>query len=205
MRFHVFLLAVLAAFAAADQIEIGTDEFQSNKPFCGDCSESMRYQVLYTEEEMGDAIEISALYLKAHPASGTSVTLDTLLVCIGQYDSEDLGTTFADNYIPGTMDTVLWQENCTLTSPGPNEWFEVPLDNGYWYDGDDGLVLEIAWPAGEDAIYNWNWTTTAMRQLLAGWNVPTGTLGMDVPHILLEGTLAFDSATFGSVKAEAAR
>ncbi|MCK5117790.1 MAG: hypothetical protein KAR44_14430, partial [Candidatus Aegiribacteria sp.] len=121
------LFFLLALNAGGGSIEIGTDEFFSNNPFCASCAADMRYQTLYLENEIGNSIEIQSISLMRTPAGGTSVTLDTLAIYIGYSKYGELGTGFDDNYLPGTRQLVFWEEDCTITAPEPNQWFQIDL------------------------------------------------------------------------------
>ena len=197
-QFVLFLL--LALNAAGGSIEIGTDEFFSNNPFCASCAADMRYQTLYLESEIGDPIEIQSISLMRTPAGGTSVTLDTLEIYIGYSKNSELGTDFDDNFIPGTRQLVFWEEDCTIYAPEPSQWFQIDLETSFNYSGSGDLIIEYAWPDGYDEIFNYNWTGTVNRSLTAGWGASTGFTTQDCPHILLTGALSLQNVTFGFIK-----
>ncbi len=197
-QFILFFLLVLNA--GGDDIEIGTDEFFSNNPFCASCAESMRYQTLYLENEIGSPIEIQSISLMRTPAGGTSVTLDTLAIYIGYSKNGELGTDFDANYLPGTRQLVFWEENCTINAPEPNQWFQIDLETPFSYSGSGNLIIEYAWPDGYDEVFNYNWTGTVNRSLTGGWGAVTGFTTQDCPHILMSGALNLQNATFGLIK-----
>lgn len=198
-QFIFFFL--LALNVSGGTVEIGTNEFFSNDPFCGSCALSMRYQNLYLQSEMASAIEIQSISLTRTPAGGTSVTLDTLAIYMGYSSVSDLGSNYDDNYSPGTRQLVYWEEDCTITAPEPNQWFQIDLETPFFYDGTGNLIIEYAWPAGSGEVDNWNWTGTVNRSVTGGWNSETGFTSQDCPHILLTGTLSLQSETFGFIKA----
>jgi len=197
-QFVLFFL--LALNAGGDGIEIGTDEFFSNNPFCASCAADMRYQTLYLESELGNPIEIQSISLMRTPAGGTSVTLDTLAIFIGYSKSGELGTDFDDNYIPGTRKQVFWEEDCTIYAPEPSQWFQIDLELPFYYNGSGNLIVEYAWPDGYDEIFNYNWTGTVERSLTGGWGASTGFTTQDCPHILFSGVLNLQNVTFGFIK-----
>ncbi len=201
MKYSVQILFILAAIAATGDVEIGSDVFPANDPFCADCAESMRYQILYLEEEIGTAIEIQSISLMRTVQGETEVLLDTLVIYIGYSDLDQLGTVFDDNYRPGTMTEVFWEENFTVHAPDPNSWFAVDLEVPFFYDGSGNLIIEYCWPAGSGAVYNYHWDVPA-RSLTAGWGSSSGFTSDDCPHLLLTGTLNLEHFTFGALKAE---
>ncbi len=191
---------MLAFNAGGGSIEIGTDEFFSNNPFCASCADDMRYQTLYLESEIGNSIEIQSISLMRTPAGGTSVTLDTLAIYIGYSKGGELGTNFDGNYQPGTKQLVFWEENCTINAPEPIQWFSIDLENPFNYNGIGNLIIEYTWPDGHDEVFNYNWTGTLKRSLTGGWASSTGFTTQDCPHILLSGNLSLQSETFGFIK-----
>ena len=96
---------------------------------------------------------------------------------------------------------MLWEEDCTIYAPNPNQWFQIDLETPFFYDGTGNLIIEYAWPNGRDAVYNYNWTGTVARALAGSWESVTGYTEMDCPHILLSGTLELQNVTFGFIKA----
>jgi hypothetical protein len=200
-RTLMILLAYALAISAAD-IEIGFDELPSNNPFCGDCAASMRYQTLYLEEELGQAITIESISLRRTPQSGaSSVTLDTLAIYIGYSSVPSLGNNFDGNYQAGTRSLVFWEEDVTVSAPLPDEWFQIDLEDPFFYNGTGNLIIEYSWPSGSGAVYNWNWSDDIERSLTGEWEAVTGFTTQDCPHILLSGDLSLHGSTFGEVKA----
>ena len=60
-QFVLFFLLALNAIGGS--IDIGSDEIPKNIPFCGSCAPSLRYQTIYLEGEIGNAIEIQSISL----------------------------------------------------------------------------------------------------------------------------------------------
>lgn len=200
MKYSVQIFLILAAIAAAGDVEIGSDVFPANDPFCADCAESMRYQILYLEEEIGTAIEIHSISLMRTIQGETEAFLDTLVIHMGYSDLDQLGTVFDDNYRSGTMTEVFREENFIVHAPDPNSWFAIDLEEPFFYDGSGNLIIEYSWPAGHGAVYNYHWDVPA-RSLTAGWGSSSGFNSDDCPHLLLTGTLKLEQFTFGAVKA----
>ncbi|MBN2586635.1 MAG: hypothetical protein JXA64_09790 [Candidatus Fermentibacteraceae bacterium] len=202
MRIPAAVLMLLAAAVSSDSVEIGENELPSNNPFCGDCAASMRYQTLYLEDEIGSPIDIEAISLmRTIQAGATYVTLDTLVIYIGYCSGDELGTGFDGNYSPGTRQLVFWEEDCTISAPEPNQWFQIDLETPFSYSGSGNIIIEYAWPDGYGAVYNWNWTGTVARSLTGEWQSASGFTTQDCPHILLTYTNGLECTTFGAVKA----
>lgn len=200
IKYSMIALFVLAGMAASGDVEIGSDIFPANDPFCADCAESMRYQTLYLEEEIGTAIEIQSISLMRTIQGETEVTLDTLVIYMGYSDLDQLGTVFDDNYRPGTMTEVFWEENFTVYAPDPDSWFSIDLELPFFYNGSGNLIIEYSWPDGYGAVYNYHWDVP-VRSLTAGWGSSTGFTSDDCPHLLLTGSLSLEPLTFGAIKA----
>ena len=197
----IVLLLASVSILMAGEVEIGYDELPSNNPFCGDCAASMRYQTLYLEGELGSAMQIDAISLKrAVPPGAGSVTMDTLAIYMGICSGSELGSDFDANYQAGTRVLVFWQEDCTITAPNPNEWFQIDLDTPFSYGGSGHIIIEYAWPSGYDAVYNWNWTDSIDRSLTGEWGASSGFTTQDCPHVLLRNTASLSSSTFGMIK-----
>ena len=197
-QFALFFLIVSNVIGGS--IDIGSDEIPKNVPFCGSCAPSLRYQTLYLEGEIGDAIEIQSISLMRTPQGGSYVTLDTLAIYMGYSSGAELGTNFDNNYSAGSVQLVFWEKDCTITAPDPNEWFQIDLETPFFYNGTGNLIIEYAWPSGRDAVYNYNWTGTVARGLAGSWGAATGYTEQDCPHILLTGTLSLQSETFAEIK-----
>ncbi len=201
MKHSITVLFILAGLAASGDIDIGIDDYPANEPFCADCAVSMRYQTLYLEEELGNAIEIETISLKRTIQGETEVTLDTLVIYIGYCDNDELGNVFADNYRPETMTEVFWEENFTVYAPDPDSWFSIDLETPFFYDGSGNLIIEYGWPDGHGAVFNYNWEDDVARSLIQGWGSSTGSTGLGCPHLLLTGALNLEPLTIGAVKA----
>ncbi len=148
--------------------------------------------------EIGSAILIESISFE--PVDPTSsVFFNEFTIYLGPCSSDELGTDFEANYLPGIKTEVFNRTDWTLdASPG---WFTIEFDTPYWYSGSGNLIIDFEWPDGEHEIYNFNWDTGSNRALYADYGEPTGTNMTDIPHMLLNGTLALDQNTFGAIKA----
>ena len=146
-------------------------------------------------------MEIETIALKRHPQSDPTASFDELTITMGLCDADTLSAVYDDNYIPGT-DTVVFQaSNVTIEAPTADEWFYVTLDEPYWYNGQDNLILEFEWPSGMGSLYVYHWYTNANRAVNGGYGSGSGYLEGNIPNFLLSGELDFDEMTFGGIKA----
>ena len=66
----------------------------------------MRYQVVVLDDEIGMDINLTELGWQVHPAADPSAEFADFKVIMGYCASDQLGSTFADNYVPGSIVTV---------------------------------------------------------------------------------------------------
>lgn len=160
---------------------------------------SLRYQLVAYSEELGASIEIDSISVKVQ--SGEIVRLDALDIYLGHSDLAEPGVEFDANYISGTKTHVYDHDNVTLTGVA-GEWLTIPLDQSFYYNGSDNLIIEFAWPSGEDAIYAWGWIDTKNRSVYGEFDVSSGTVTDESLLMRLNGSpYALSPATFGSIKA----
>jgi len=151
-------------------------------------------------EEMDGAMEIDAIALKRHPSSQPQANFQQLTISMGLCETDTLSENYEDNYIPGTKTTVLDASGFTVNAPAGDEWFYVNLEEPYWYNGEDNLILEFEWPGGSGSLYVYHWFTGENRAVNGGYGSGSGYLEGNIPHMLLSGTLSFDQMTFGRIK-----
>lgn len=162
----------------------------------------MRYQVVVLASEIGDAIEIESFSWRRFPSPEDQGTFNDLKVYVGLCASDELGTTFDDNYIPGTRTLVLSDSPYTTPVVPVGGWFDVTLDTPYWYSGQENLLIEVEWSSGAGSLYSWSWTGTGTRCIFALYNEQQAAVSNEnVPHLRINGTLDLGSSTFGEIKA----
>ncbi len=149
-------------------------------------------------EELGSAIEIESISLKV--ASGTKVHLDALQIYLGHTDRIELEEEFEGNYIGGTKTLVYDHSDLWLYAGAPGEWFTIQLDESFWYNGSDNLIIEFDWPGGENAIYVWGWISDVNRSLYGEYGNPVGTQTWESLLVRLNGSLSLEPTTFGAIK-----
>ena len=151
---------------------------------------------------MGDAIEIESFSWKRCPSPDDHGTFNDMAIYMGLCDSDQLGTTFDNNYIPGTRVLVMSSPSYTTETVGVNEWFTFVFDTPYWYNGQDNLLIEIEWSSGVGSLYTWNWNGGTNRSMYGLYGAAT-TSAQDpnVPNLRLNGTLSLSNSTFARIKA----
>jgi hypothetical protein len=154
--------------------------------------------VVALEGEIGSSIEITSIsWQPTTPAE--LVNFDELTIYMGLCSTDELGTVFEDNYIPGTKVQVYNATNVNLAAG--SGWFSIDLDPAFFYPGTDNLIIDIEWPNGTGQIYTFNWYAGTNRTLYAAYGESTGTQMQDLSHLLLNGNLALGQSTFGAIKA----
>lgn len=150
-------------------------------------------------DELGSAIEIHSLSFQIF--SGTKVHLDALQIYMGLTDATELQTEFDSNYISGTKTLVYDHSDLWLNAGAPGEWLTIDLDNSFWYNGSDNLIMEFDWPGGSESIYVWGWVGQVNRSVAGMYGNTAGDASWESLLMRLNGTLALESTTFGAIKA----
>jgi hypothetical protein len=150
-------------------------------------------------DELGSAIEIQSLSLQIF--SGTRVHLDALQIYLGHTDAAELQPEFDSNYISGTKTLVYDHSDLWLTAGAPGEWLTIDLDNSFWYNGSDNLIIEFDWPGGSESIYVWGWVGQVNRSVAGAYDDTEGFVSWESIKMRLNGTLALEPITFGAIKA----
>jgi len=195
----VLLLLTLSFASQADYIQFGSQDYPVNRPFCGDCNQSLRDQILIPSDSLGGAMEISSIAFLTE--TGSVASFSRFVIHMGITDMTELSETFENNWMTGTKTSVYDHTDVTFNSPGVNQWMVIDLDTPFWYNGEDNLVMEFSWPSGSDVVMIWAWITEGGSSLFAGWEEPTGDLMQECLVMRLEGTLSLTADTFGAIKA----
>jgi hypothetical protein len=162
----------------------------------------MRYQVVVLASEIGDAINIESLTWKRFPSPEDQGTFQDLKVYVGLCDTDVLGTTFDDNFMPGTKTLVLSGSPYSTPVVPVNGWFDITFDTPYWYNGQDNLLIEVEWSSGDGSLYSWSWEGSGIRCIFAPYGQSTASVSNpNVPHLRINGTLELSQSTFGGIKA----
>ncbi len=157
------------------------------------------------EEEIGGSFTIEDISLRRHSMGSTSAPTDLFdfAVYMGLCQEDFLSSTFDDNFVPGTR-TLVFSRDSMHVEVDPDELIGIDLDAPYWYDGQDNLIVEVMWSAGEETgtecVYTWHWNTGAMRCASGLYDAASGSLTSIIPWMQLSGQSALDVCTFGEVK-----
>jgi hypothetical protein len=120
---------------------------------------------------------------------------------LGLTDREYLGTEFEENYIPGTR-TLVYASDPLEVSADPGSWCAIDLQDPFWYNGDDNLILELCWLGGTGSFHTYKWNSPGVPRSLKAPTPggPTGFLSSEMSELMLDGTVALTPATFGELK-----
>jgi|WetSurMetagenome_2_1015567.scaffolds.fasta_scaffold01784_7 hypothetical protein len=120
---------------------------------------------------------------------------------MGLCDSDQLGTEFEENYIPGSR--VLVFDASPLTAQGdPGGWFEIQLETPFWYDGSSNLIVELDWEGATGSFHTYRWNTPGVPRSLKAPTPdgPTGFLSSEMSELMLDGAFGLTGCTFGRIK-----
>lgn len=162
----------------------------------------MHYQLVVLADEIGDAITISSLAWQRAPSGSDQGHYYDVEVRMGLCASDQLVSTFADNWITGT-ETLVYSADTLDLAAGSNEWEPIILDEPYWYNGEDNLLIDIQWASANTSysFYTWRWETGAIRSVRAtNLSSPTGIISTQMSELMISGALVLDQLTFGGIK-----
>jgi hypothetical protein len=168
----------------------------------------MRYQVVVLDEEIGSDFTIEEISLQGHPAGDHSAEFSTVKIYMGLCASDQLESTFDDNYIDGTK-TLVYEASSATFGAEADQWAVIALDDEYIYDSSQGnLIVEITWEysINHHSFYVRSWDTGTIRAVgytqAGAPSYPTGSLSSALPRLMLSGTAqgALETLTFGEVK-----
>jgi len=117
---------------------------------------------------------------------------------------DELSETFADNFTPGTLQTVVFIDSLPLYG-GAGSTMTIQFDQPFLYNGTDNLLIDIHYPDGmvEAGVYNWEAGPARNLHCLfppGGSPDPTGELSNMVPYMILECEMGLEACTFGGIK-----
>jgi len=161
----------------------------------------MHHQVVVQSSQIGTAIEITSISWKY-------VSLDPAAVCpnftmhLGYCAEDTLQLDFESNYIPGSK-TQVFSKNPLQIMGISGQWTTLVLDEPFWYNGQDNLIIECQWDglSDDNSFYTSHWfagNSTALHET----DTPTHVheLSALVPNMLISGELYLENNTAGGIK-----
>ena len=156
--------------------------------------------VVHTDE-IGMPVLIESLAWKKTTSGTPSASLDDFKIYMGYCASDELGTVFEDNYVPGTK-TLVFQGNPFVLSGSPDQWMPLDLDTPFLFDNSQNLIIDVEWSDGSGTVYVYHWDSGSGRSLSSDYGSPSGYVQNIVSHMQLTGSeTAVEETTFGGLKA----
>ena len=104
---------------------------------------SIRYQVMAMEEELGEAMTITAVsWQRSYEGDDWGVEYDFELY-MGLCQSDDLLPVFDQNYAPGSR-RLVYQSDSLYLEAEPWEWITIELQEPFQYSGTGNLLIELS-------------------------------------------------------------
>ena len=142
---------------------------------------------------------ISSITFDPSPGPGTEVTFFEFYVDLGYCSSNELGAVYDANYVSGSKFRVFEKtSNVTFHATDPTIYFDTPF---FFNPANGNLIIEIAWPDGEEEIYTYSSGTSGITCVTGDYNSPTGDEFSDISHMFINGELALEQTTFAGIKA----
>ena len=155
------------------------------------------------DEEFEGAMDISALSCQRFtPGETVEGTFYDFEIYLGLTDQEMLSSTFENNWLPETRQLVFHRDTMTISN-SPEEWVNFAFDQGFWYNGEDHLIVEVMWSSADtddSCMYTWHWNTGSIRSINGEYSNPTGTMGSLLIMFKFQGELSFSPDTFAGIK-----
>lgn len=126
------------------------------------------------------------------------MTFQSFDVYMGTAFGDSLGECFTDNCLD---DRTLVYSGSDVTFAPEGGWVTIHLDREYLFAGSDSIVMEIVYSgANAGSLYCGYWGTEGFRTVYTGsQDAPIGSPERFAPHLLLLGTVRFDSV-FGCME-----
>ena len=148
-------------------------------------------------------MDISALSCQRFtPGETVEGTFYDFEIYLGLTDQEMLSSTFENNWLPETRQLVFHRDTMTISN-SPEEWVNFAFDQGFWYNGEDHLIVEVMWSSADtddSCMYTWHWNTGSIRSINGEYSNPTGTMGSLLIMFKFQGELLFSPDTFAGIK-----
>ncbi|MCK5131797.1 MAG: hypothetical protein KAR40_06545 [Candidatus Sabulitectum sp.] len=151
--------------------------------------------------EIGTPMQINSI--KWHKVStGSNAICENFSLYLGLCASDQLSNnSFDGNYISGTK-TLVYSTNVLTVNQTP-EWPEIILENSYWYNGTDNLIIEVQWEntSISNTYYCHEWVAGSNRCIYKQGS-PNIVYDSVLPQMVLSGVFSLENSTFASIKVE---
>jgi hypothetical protein len=152
----VLFLAQLALADTTDVI-LGTQQNGNTIPFWGNGYTAHRFQTVFLQSEINLAGQIIKFAVMPQTISNPTYNNLRLYLCHSTR-TNDLSTTFNDNYTGNTPQLMFDSASCTF-NVNANEWLEFPAN--FEYDNVNNLLAEIRWRGSSNQnTYIWRCGTS---------------------------------------------
>ena len=155
--------------------------------------------------EIGTAMQINSLKWHKNPYTSTDAQCEGFSIYLGLCANEQLSSSsFEGNYISGTK-TLVYSTSLLMVDQ-TSDWKEIILDESYFYNGTDNLIIEVQWEnaSWSNSYYNHEWMAGENRCIFRQ-DAPDILAYNMLPHMILAGSLSMENSTFGEIKVELGR
>ncbi len=147
-----------------------------------------RYQLLYTPTDLEGSGNIESIGFQLFQNEATGVNCPNVTIKIGHTSLATLTTTYDSNVETGQGSRVTATSDLSLTIPSglAGDYFSIPLDEPFNYNGVDNLVVEIVRNVACDASVLVNGSIAAYNASLyhgSDYNATTGTTSTTQMHM----------------------
>ncbi len=126
-------------------------DLSNSMPFHATYSE-MRYQNLYTQEEIGVTGDITRISFDRSDPNEIGNFSD-FKISMGHSTLDSVTEVFDDNY-EGMLYEVFSRDNLVVNSSNSDSWVHFELDTPFTYDGERNLLVDIQWiGSGENTVF----------------------------------------------------
>ena len=137
------------------------------------------------------------------------ISLEPQAICesftmyLGYCAEDTLDLDFQSNYTPGSKTLVFSADPLQLTASGTGDWVTIELDEPFWYNGVDNLIIDCQWNNANDdnSFYASQWAS-ARNTCVYEYNTPqhSHTRTSEVPYMIISGAQMLENGTFASIK-----
>jgi len=116
-------------------------------PFGPGFAQEERLQMLYRDELMNCSGTIDKLYFQSTDSGLDWAVMENFTVKLAHSTNETLDTSL-DHHNSSPMVEVMNYTRYNITSHGPGEWIELDIEDSFYYNGVDNLLIEFYYRGG---------------------------------------------------------